>query len=84
LDGFVNALDAYQLRFSVSVATPNWTMMSPLRSAGSASPRFSFHSRIRAASSGLMMIRAFEPPMKRWRFSDIPVHVCAFTTSSSD
>ena len=34
---------------------------------GSASPRFSFHNRMSAASSGLMMIRASDPPMNRRR-----------------
>ena len=61
-------LRSYQLRLSASVATPSWTTRLSLRSSGSASPRFSFHSRMSAASSGLMMIRASEPPMK-WRRS---------------
>ena len=51
------------------MATPSWTTRLSLRSSGSASPRFSFHSRISAASSGLMMIRASDPPMKSRRFS---------------
>ena len=41
-----------------SVATPSWTMRLPDKSSGSTSPRFSFQSRISAASSGLMMILA--------------------------
>ena len=61
-------LRSYQVRLSVSVVTPSWTMRSPLRSAGSASPRFSCHSRISAASSGLIMIRASEPPRNCRRF----------------
>ena len=44
-------------------------MRLSLRSIGSTSPRFSFHNRISAASSGLMMIRASDPPMKRRRRS---------------
>ena len=43
-------------------------MRLSLRSSGWASPRFSFHSRISAASSGLIMIRASDPPMN-WRRS---------------
>ena len=39
----------------------------PRRSSGSTSPRFSRHSRTRAASSLPMMIRASEPPMKERR-----------------
>ena len=39
----------------------------PDRSSGSTSPRFSRHSRSRAASSSPMMIRASEPPMKERR-----------------
>ena len=35
------------------------------RSSGSTSPRFSFHSRISAASSSPMIIRASEPPTER-------------------
>ena len=42
-------------------------MRLPDRSSGSTSPRFSRHSRRRAASSLPMMIRASEPPMKRRR-----------------
>ena len=38
-------------------------MRLPERSSGSASPRFSRHSRSRAASSLPMMIRASEPPI---------------------
>jgi hypothetical protein len=57
------ALRSYQARLSASVATPSWTMRLPDRSSGSAAPRFSFHSRINGASSGLMMIRASDPPM---------------------
>jgi hypothetical protein len=47
----------------------SWTTRLSLKSTGSASPRFSFHSRISAASSGLMMILASEPPMKSRRFT---------------
>ena len=36
----------------------------PERSCGATSPRFSLHSRSRAASSLPIMIRASEPPMK--------------------
>ena len=39
-------------------------MRLPDRSSGSTSPRFSRHSRSRAASFSPMMIRASEPPMK--------------------
>ena len=49
------------------MATPSWTTRLSLKSSGSASPRFSFHRRMSAASSALMMIRASEPPMKRRR-----------------
>ena len=62
-------LRSYQVRLSASVATPSWTTRLSTRSSGSASPRFSFHSRISAASSGLMMIRASEPPMKSRRLT---------------
>src|SRR5580692_8566535 len=62
------ALRSYQVRFRGSVATPSWTMRLSLRSSGSASPRFSFQSRISADSSGLMMIRASEPPRNCRRF----------------
>ena len=44
-------------------------MRLPDRSSGSTLPRFSFHSRISAASSGLMMIRASDPPMKSRRLT---------------
>ena len=46
-------------------------MRLSLRSIGSTSPRFSFQSRISAASSGLIMIRASDPPMKSRRFGFI-------------
>ena len=62
---------SYQRRLSASVTTPSWTIRFPERSSGSASPRFSRHSRIRAASSLPMMIRASEPPMKE-RLLDNP------------
>ena len=54
------------------------------RSSGSASPRFSFHSRISAASSGLMMIRASEPPTKWCRLSKFLVSDWVFTTFPED
>src|SRR5215475_3364842 len=57
-------LRSYQERLSSSVAAPSCTMRLPDRSSGSASPRFSRQSRIRAGSSLPMMIRASEPPMK--------------------
>ena len=60
-------LRSYQARLSASVATPSWTTRLSDRSSGSTSPRFSFHNRISAASSGLIMIRASEPPMKSRR-----------------
>jgi hypothetical protein len=47
-----------------SVTAPSWTTRLPDKSSGSTSPRFSFHSRTRAALSSPMMIRASEPPMK--------------------
>ena len=59
-------LASYQRRLSSSVTAPSWTMRLPDRSSGSTSPRFSRHSRTRAASSLPIMIRASEPPMK-WR-----------------
>ncbi len=62
-------LRSYQARLSASVATPSWTTRLSLKSSGSASPRFSFHSRFRAVSSGLIMIRASDPPMKSRRSS---------------
>src|SRR5471032_338426 len=62
-------LRSYQRRLSSSVTLPSWTIKLPDRSSGSASPRFSRHSRSRAASSSPMMIRASEPPMKL-RLSD--------------
>ena len=62
-------LASYQRRLRSSVTSPSWTMRLPDRSSGSTSPRFSRHSRIRAASSSPMMIRASEPPMK-WRRSE--------------
>ena len=63
--GFVPA------RLSFSVTTPSWTMRLPERSSGSASPRFSRHSRRRAASSSPMMIRASEPPINERRFNSV-------------
>ncbi len=56
-------LRSYQAWLSASVATPSWTTRLSLKSSGSVSPRFSFQSRISAASSGLMMILASDPPM---------------------
>ena len=69
-------LRSYQERLSSSVASPSWTISSPDRSAGSASPRFSCHSRIRAVSSPPMMMRASEPPMKCRRSANVCAH-CA-------
>ena len=46
-------------------------MRLPDRSSGSASPRFSRHRRIRAASSLPMMIRASEPPIKERRSTNL-------------
>ena len=60
-------LRSYQCRLRSSVTTPSWTIRLPDRSSGSTSPRFSRHSRSRAASSSPMMIRASEPPMKERR-----------------
>src|SRR5215510_8914663 len=57
-------LRPYQQRLSSSVAAPSCTTKLPDKSSGSASPRFSRHNWIRAASSLPMMIRASEPPMK--------------------
>ena len=57
-------LSSYQRRFRSSVTAPSWTIRFPERSSGSTSPRFSCHSRTKAASSLPMMIRASEPPMK--------------------
>src|SRR5215831_15631800 len=62
-------LRSYQQRLSSSVAAPSCTTKLPDRSSGSASPRFSRQSWIRAASSLPMMIRASEPPMKVRRSS---------------
>src|SRR5208337_849965 len=62
-------LRSYQARLSASVATPSCTTRLPDRSSGSTSPRFSRHSRISAASSGLIIIRASEPPMKSRRLT---------------
>src|SRR5208283_689774 len=42
-------------------------MRLSLRSSGSASPRFSFHSRINAVLSGFMMTLASQPPINRRR-----------------
>src|SRR2546430_6380874 len=57
-------LRSYHERLSSSVALPSCTTRLPERSSGSASPRFSRHRRIRAASSLPMITRASEPPMK--------------------
>jgi hypothetical protein len=54
----------YQERLRFSVAAPSCTMRLSDKSSGSASPRFSRHRRIRAASSLPIMILASEPPMK--------------------
>src|SRR5262245_38430580 len=56
-------LRSYQQRLSSSVAFPSWTRRLLDKSSGSASPRFSRQSWIRAASSLPMMILASEPPM---------------------
>ena len=60
------------------MATPSWTMRLPDKSSGSASPRFSLHSRINAVSSVLMMTLASEPPMNRRRSSRIFSLHCVF------
>ena len=57
-------------------------MRLPDRSSGSASPRFSRHSRSRAASSAPMMIRASEPPIKTRRSVLDPVNISVLMTSS--
>src|SRR5262245_13176932 len=49
----------------------SWTTRLPARSSGSASPRFSRHSWIKAASSLSMMIRASEPPMEERRSNGV-------------
>src|SRR5258707_8827943 len=54
---------SYQRRLRSSVANPSWTIRTPERSMGAASPRFSRQRRWRAFSSWPMMIRASEPPM---------------------
>ena len=43
------ALSSYQRRLSSLVATPSWTIRLPDKSSSSTSPRFSRHSRKRAA-----------------------------------
>src|SRR5262245_35249398 len=73
---------SYPVRLSSSVASPSCTMRLPERSSGSASPRFSRHRRINAASSLPMMTRASEPPMKSRRLSLGFVHTLDFTSSS--
>jgi len=57
-------LRSYQRRLSSSVAAPSCTTRLPDRSSGSASPRFSCQSWIKAASSLPIIILASEPPMK--------------------
>jgi hypothetical protein len=58
-------------------------MRLPDKSSGSASPRFSRHNLIRAASSLPMMIRASEPPMKlRLPMESANLRVCLFTELS--
>ena len=76
-------LASYQRRLSSSVTTPSWTMRLSERSSGSASPRFSRHSRSRAPSSSPIMMRASEPPMKLRRcVESVILSVCAFTDLS--
>ena len=70
-------LASYHRRLRSSVTTPSWTMRLPDRSSGSASPRFSRHNRISAASSSPIMTRASEPPMKRRRVRVLSVD-CKF------
>ena len=53
-------------------------MRLPDRSSGSTSPRFSRHSRSRAASSSPMMMRASEPPMKERRSVKVFVQTLEF------
>ena len=64
-------------------ARPSWTMRLLERSSGSTSPRFSRHSRRRAASSVPMTIRASDPPIKvrrrRWISSLADVVVICFS-----
>ena len=61
-------LRSNQCRLRGSVTRPSWTTRLLERSSGSASPRFSRHSRSKAASSLPMIIRASEPPMKHCLF----------------
>ena len=75
-------LRSYQERLRSSVTFPSCTMRLPDRSSASASPRFSRHRRIRAASSLPMMIRASEPPMNERRLSYCFVHTLDCTSSS--
>ena len=53
-----------QSRLRDSVTEPSWTMRLFERSSGSASPRFSQHSRSSAPSSSPRITRASDPPMK--------------------
>src|SRR6516225_10136379 len=75
-------LRSYQERLSASVAAPSCTIRLPDRSSGSASPRFSRQSWIRAASSLAMMIRASEPPMNTRRSAAV-LHKFDFIGSST-
>ena len=76
-------LRSYQARLRASVAVPSCTIRLPDKSSGSASPRFSRQSRIRAASSLPMMIRASEPPMKARRSWNGFVHTPEFISFSN-
>jgi hypothetical protein len=58
------------------------TSILPERSSGSTSPRFSRHSRSRAASSSPIMIRASEPPMKERRIWQVLVFMGGLMASS--
>src|SRR5215831_2562189 len=74
-------LRSYQDRLSSSVAAPSCTTKLRDKSSGSASPRFSRQSWIRAASSLPMMIRASEPPMNIRRSAGV-LHKFDFIGSS--
>src|SRR5258708_29133862 len=77
-------LRSYQERLSSSVALPSCTMRLPDRSSGSASPRFSRHRRIKAASSLPLTIPASEPPMKHPPFQLTPVIYTPYFLSTFD
>src|SRR5262249_32105032 len=72
-DGRMLVLRSYPRRLSSSVAAPSCTTRLPDRSSGSASPRFSCQSWIKAASSLPIIILASEPPMKVPRSEGVAV-----------